>query len=109
MPTINEVSECPFFEIREVGKKGKKAKVILRPMDKHLARVIFPYRPFNKYSETRFGGNHLMDDIALLLAEIATRCSMCNAPTKKEHIINGVCPDCDGRSEADGTDPHQKI
>ncbi len=66
---------------------------------------MFPYRPHSKYSESRFGGNELTDDIALLLNENATRCEMCTAPPRNEYLIQKVCPDCDGRSEYNGTSP----
>jgi len=30
---------------------------------------------------------------------------MCQAPTRNKYLIKSVCPDCDGRSEYNGTDP----
>ena len=86
-----------FYDEREID--GKKVKVIIRQMTKEEARKVFPYRPYSKYSESRFGGNSLCDDISLLVGGDATRCKMCKAPTLNKYIIGCVCPDCDGRSE----------
>ena len=47
----------------------------------------------------------MMDDFALLVNGHATRCGMCKAPTKVEYLTENICPDCDGRSEYNGTDP----
>ena len=91
-----------FYEIREgVG-------VVIQPMTKKEARTLFLYRPFSKYAESRFGGNVLVDDMALLINELATLCRMCAAPTKNMYLINGTCPDCDGRSERNGKNPRKK-
>ena len=93
-------TKLPFFEIKE------GVKVIVRPMTKEEARVTFPYRPFTKYSESRFGGNELYDDTCLLLNSLAVRCKMCQAPTKKEFLCFEVWPDCDGSCEGKaGLDP----
>lgn len=103
----DQETQTAFFEIREVGKNPKKrAKVIIQPMNQEQARKVYPYRPHNKYSESRFGGDTLVDDVALLLNGLAARCCMCQAPTKIEYLKDQACPDCDGRSECNGTDPH---
>ena len=95
------------FTLRIMGNNRRKTiKVMVRPVSMKEARTIFPYRPLNKYAESRFGGDNLHDDICLLLNKRATRCRMCQAPTKNEFLQQGVCPDCDGRSEYNGIDPH---
>jgi len=91
-----------------VKKKGRLVTVIVEPMSAEGGRREFPYRPHSKYAESRFGGDSLFDDIALLLNGLAKRCNMCWAPTRKEYLIDGRCPDCDGRSEANGCDPRKK-
>jgi len=99
---MTEDTKVPFFEVRD------GVKVIVRPMTGDEARVIFPYRPLSKTVESNFGGDQDYDDICMLINRIAMRCKMCQAPTKKEHLENGTCPDCDGRSERSGTDPHKR-
>ncbi len=94
-----------FFELRKV--EGVEVKVVTRPMTLEEARQVYPYRPFSKYAESRFGGNNLTDDFALLLGGNAVRCLMCQAPTKVEYLRDKVCPDCDGRSQLKGKDPHE--
>lgn len=69
------------------------------PLTREEARELFPYRPYSKYAESRFGGNELADDVALLLNELAKRCQICLAPTRNEYLVDNLCPDCDGRSE----------
>ncbi len=96
-----------FFKTAEVG--GKKVNIAMKTMTKEQARKAYPYRPHNKYSESRFGGNTLCDDGCLLINLDAVRCKMCGAPTKKRYLIGGVCPDCDGRSECNGKDPHKEL
>lgn len=98
-----------FFEEREIMIKArpKKVKVIISEMTKEEARHIFQYRPHSKYSESRFGGNEYSDDKCLLLNGDATFCKMCGSPTANRYLIKDVCPDCDGRSEYHGTDPHK--
>ncbi len=66
------------------GKNGKMQVIIVcENLTKEEARRMFPHRPLNKYSESRFGGNNLADDFALLLNGCAKRCPICQAPTKK--------------------------
>ncbi|MBL7147657.1 MAG: hypothetical protein ISS82_02420 [Nanoarchaeota archaeon] len=92
------------------GKHGiKDVTVMTSPLTKEESRAMFPYRPYNKYSESRFGGNTLTDDRALLLSGNAIRCEMCRAPTYKTYLEDNVCPDCDGRSEYNGTDPRAPV
>ena len=86
---------------------GKEVTVVTETLTKEEAREMFPYRPFNKYAESGFGGNNMVDDFALLLNEDAKRCGGCNAPTRNKYLINSYCPDCDGRSEYKGTDPRK--
>ena len=85
--------------------KNKEVIVVTEPLTAEEAREMYPYRPSNKYSESLFGGNNLVDDEALLLGGHAMRCKMCEAPTKRGYLIEGVCPDCDGRSEYNGINP----
>lgn len=97
-----------FFEKREIGDPPQTVQVAVRPMTKQQAREAYPYRPFHpKFCESHWGGNNLVDDTVLLLSEKARRCEMCKAPTKNGHLINETCPDCDGRSEQNGIDPHE--
>lgn len=110
MTTKSQVSASDFFEKREDDRTtSRKSKVIIRKMTKEQARQVFPYRPYSKYSESFFGGDTLYDDVCLLLNGLAIRCKMCMAPTKKEYLEEGICPDCDGRSEYNGTDPHKQV
>jgi len=95
-----------FFEKRQMG--NKEVMVAIKPMTKEQAREAYPYRRRSKYSESYFGGNDLCDDFCLLVNELAIRCIMCQAPTRKIFLEDGICPDCDGRSELNGTDPHEK-
>lgn len=105
---MNQKVTEPCWEEREIdGHQGKKVvKVITESMTKAEARNVFPYRPKSKYAESRFGGNSFTDDVSLILSGLATRCQRCNAPTRDEYLKEGVCPDCDGRSEYNGTDPY---
>lgn len=95
-----------FCEKREVN--GKRVKVIIRPLTEEEARKVFPYRPHSKYSESRFGGNSFCDDAGLLINFYAKRCRICCATTRNEYLMKDICPDCDGRSESNGVDPHEK-
>lgn len=97
-----------FFEEREVGReRTKRALVAIKSMTREQARLAYPYRPYSKYSESRFGGDTLYDDVCLILNRLATRCKMCHAPTRNEYLLGDMCPDCDGRSAWNGTDPHK--
>ena|SRR3989344_5755752 len=105
-----ETSKAPFVLVSRNGSKGPMTvRVVTQSMaTMEAAREIFPYRPLSRYSESRFGGNNLTDDTALLLSRNAVRCKMCQAPTKVLYLSNeGICPDCDGRSEYNGCDPYQ--
>lgn len=90
--------------------RGVIVKVITRHLTKEESRKIFPYRlPFSEYAESRFGGDKILDDEELVKRGLARPCKMCDAATKKEHLLFGVCPDCDGRSEVRGEDPHRRV
>ena len=91
-----------FYEIK--GGVG----VVIQPMTKEEERMLFQYRPFSKYAESRFGGDPCVDDVALLINELAVRCKMCAAPTRNKYLKNETCPDCDGRSEKNGKNPRKK-
>lgn len=106
MSTSSQTDVSDFFETKRVGAFGKKVKIAIRPMTEEQARQAYPYRPYTKYAESRFGGDEICDDDSLLLDGDGTGCRMCQAVTKNEYLIDGVCPDCDGRSEYNGTDPH---
>lgn len=88
-------------------KRKREVTIVIKPLTQDESREMFPYRPHDKYSESRFGGNNLVDDIALLLTGLAKRCKMCQAPTKIAYS-SPYCPDCDGRSEYNGKDPRAK-
>lgn len=91
------------------GKTDKREVIVIKtPLTLNEAREMFPYRPASKYAESRFGGNNFEDDECLLLNGHAERCGTCQAPTKREYLSPN-CPDCDGRSEYNGTNPRAKI
>lgn len=93
-----------------LGEKRKEVTIVVEPSTKEEARKMYPYRPYNKDSESRFGnGNTMSDDFALLLSGVSKRCIMCNAPTRLEYLTDNSCPDCDGSSEYHGTDPRKPV
>ena len=96
-----------FFERRRYGTSNKEVWIAVRPMTEKEGNQAYPYRPKSKYSESYFGGNELSDDTSLLLNGSAIRCKMCKVPTRVRFLEDGSCPDCDGRSEYNGTNPHQ--
>lgn len=87
--------------------KGLEVKVVKRPLTKEESRRIFKGRPFSKFAESRFGGNGHTNDNTLVSLGKARPCRMCQAVTRNEDLLYGACPDCDGRSEAKGEDPHR--
>ncbi len=94
------------IEKRIIGEERKEVTVVRTSLTETEAREMYPYKPYNKYSESRFGiGNPMTDDIALLLSGDSKRCKMCTAPTRKGYLIDNICPDCDGRSEYVGENP----
>ena len=93
----------------DFGRGRCTVTVVTAPLTMEEAREMFPYRPNNGYSESRFGGNTMTDDIALLIAEVAQKCGMCAAPTCEKYLNEDICPDCDGRSEYNGTDPRKIV
>ena len=106
--TVQAPARAEHFERRSIKGGKRTVQVAVVPMTQDEAREAYPYRPFSKYAESRFGGGEIVDDYCLLLNGLAQRCSMCDAPTKKEYLNLGICPDCDGRSEFNGVDPHQR-
>jgi len=109
MPEVTQstIPLAEFFEKRKTPS-GQEYWVAVRPMTKEQARQAYPYRkPYSKYAESMFGGDTYCDDECLLLNRLAGRCRMCQAPTRRRFGVNGVCPDCDGRSELNGTNPHE--
>ena len=92
----------------ESETQNREVTVVIKPLTRDEAREMFPYRPYSKDSESRFGGNDLYDDFCLLLNGLAKRCGLCQAPTRIKYL-NPNCPDCDGRSEYNGTDPRAKV
>jgi hypothetical protein len=103
------VLSSEFFKELEVdGKLGhKRIKIAIKPLTGEESRQAYPYRPFSKYAESRFGGDTYYDDVCLVLNGLASRCKMCQAPTKNKFLHEGICPDCDGRAEYNGKNPHQ--
>lgn len=95
-----------FSKLYEV--RGKEVLIITKPMTQEEARKIFLYRPYLPGCESRFGGNRYIYDAYLLINKQAKRCIMCSAPTRNEYLKNGICPDCDGRSERNGKDPRKR-
>jgi len=88
-------------------KQQKVAQVAVKPMTLEQARLAYPYRRYSKYAESRFGGDGLYDDVCLVINGLAVRCKMCQAPTRKKHLEEGICPDCDGRAEYNYMSPHR--
>ncbi len=41
-----------------------------------------------------WGGNELVDDVALLLNELGEKCAECKRVTHNQFLHNGLCPDC---------------
>ncbi len=109
MTTQVEATVSPLFE-EQIDNDGKKIKVLVRQMRNKLeARSIFLYRPIEAHIESRWGGNAYCDDDCMLQNDHAKRCKMCMAVTQLRHLVNNICPDCDGRSEAQGIDPYKKV
>jgi len=48
----------------------------------------------NKYGSSRWGGNRLVDDVALLLNNDGKECCECERITRNEYLFEGLCPDC---------------
>lgn len=105
-----------FFEEKEVvGELGRKKILVAKePMTQEQARLVYPYRPYNKYAESHWGGDTYYDDVCLLLNSLAKRCKMCHAPTKNKLLDKeGRCPDCNGDAHYSsgrtrGINPHSK-
>lgn len=49
---------------------------------------------YSKYAESRWGGNVLVDDTALLLSGDGERCNSCRMVIRNEFLEAGLCPDC---------------
>lgn len=106
-----EVPLADFFQVRDVKDLGRTALVAVHKMNRTQARVAYPYRPISGRIESRYGGSKSCRDAELLSGHRAKRCRMCAAPTKKEFLSSGskgkgICPDCDGRAECMGVNPH---
>lgn len=88
-----------------------RIRIVVSPLTKEEARILFPYRPFSAYSESLCGGGNTMcDDVCRLLNGMSKRCRMCQAPTmdtdKGSCLTNGICPDCNGQCQkTTGLDP----
>lgn len=94
--------------IKEV--EGYDVLVVHIPMTRELAREEFPSRPFDskatKLVESRYGGvGYDGGDLEMMMNKEGAKCRMCDAPTKKQFLVDGICPDCDGRAEVQGNDP----
>jgi len=95
-------------EKKLIGNPPKQVTIVVSSLTEEESRKMYPYRPFSRYSESRFGeGNTMSDDFAKLLNGKSKRCKMCKAPTFREYLIDTVCPDCDGRSEYNGKNPRE--
>lgn len=94
-----------YFEMGMV--RGLNVKIVNRKLTVEESRRIFKERPFSKFAESRFGGNRYEDDETLIALSKGRLCRMCQAVTRNEFLDDGKCPDCDGRSEAGGRDPHR--
>lgn len=105
MKLIMNLADKTETRILEIDGTKRAVTVVKESMTKEEARQMYPYRPFNRYSESRFGGNTLMDDTAILLNDFGNRCKMCRAPTIIKYLKEGICPDCDGRAEYHGKNP----
>jgi len=95
-----------------VGKclvEGVEVNIILRPLTKEEGRRLFQYRPHSKFAESRWGGDWRLNDKKLVAQGKGTPCRMCEAVTHNEILLNGTCPDCDGRAEAGGKNPYLKV
>ena len=90
----------------DFGEGNRTVTIVTTPLTKEEAREMFHYRPMI-YAESRFGGDQLADDVALLLNELAQRCRMCTAPTRKKYLNEEICPDCNGLSEYSGVNPRK--
>lgn len=102
--------ETEFAEIRDLDGFGFDVLVVITPMTKAQARGEFPYRPFEpkptKLVESRYGGvGYDGGDLEMMMNKKGAKCLMCEAPTKNEFLVEGVCPDCDGRAEAQNNNP----
>ena len=112
MNAVISVDLTDFFQQCVVGVKNQRlCSVAVKPMTIEQSRQAYPYRAdFSRYAESRFGGDDLFDDTALLLSKDARRCTLCQAPTKLKYLKDGeTCPDCDGRSEYNGSNPHLPV
>lgn len=89
--------------------EGLEVKVIIRPLTKEESQKIFHHRPFSNFAESRFGGDRHATDAELVALGKGRPCRMCQAVTHNEILLYGTCPDCDGRSETSGKDPHRPI
>ena len=54
-----------------------------------MSEEFFPYG----------GQGQNLDDVALLLNDLAKRCTECTRPTKNEYLKDGKCPICRGTTE----------
>jgi hypothetical protein len=98
-----------FFERRTVSyyAGAREVWVCVRIMNVPESRQAYKNRPFSKNAESRFGGDSYRDDWWLLQHKMAAKCKMCQAVTKMYILDNSICPDCDGRTEYTGDDPHR--
>jgi len=111
-PASAEVEFCvsDFFEHHEVWVDGdprghKRVLVAIRSMTKQQAVQAYPYRQ-HQGGRSRWGTKDGEFDVPYVFANKAKRCEMCRAVTLIELLLKGVCPDCDGRAEYLGYDPH---
>lgn len=102
--------ESQFASIQEVDCQD--VLVVHTPMTREQAREEYPGRPHEptktRLVESRYGGvGYAGGDVEMMMNKEGVKCAMCEAPTKKDFLKEGVCPDCDGRAEAQGNDPRR--
>ena len=80
------------------GENMPTSKVIRMPVE--YSRRAFN-RPASQYGESIWGGNHMVDDIAILLGGNGKRCDSCSAVTWFRYLSDGLCVDCRGFLKVD--------
>lgn len=97
------------FELRRDQMSSVRYWAVIKPLTRDQARLVFLQRPFSPYSETRYGRDGEMNDAHALLHGRAGCCKMCTAITLHNYLDNqGICPDCNGRSQLDGHHPFSR-
>ena len=99
-----------FFVLSPVGETPSTVRdvwIVQRKLTEEQARSAYPNRPYSEDIESRWGGVAAkIDDLTLIANGWGGRCTMCTAATQNKYLVQGVCPDCDGRAECQGLNPH---